>query len=103
MELIPRARRYSRFQAAVAVICTLLVILAGALQVTHAHLGRAAHTDCSLCVAAHVTLHLAESPAPMPAAALTGSVELAALRSGGRLLSVFALYTRPPPTSASVA
>jgi hypothetical protein len=78
----------------------LLVVVSGTVQVAHTHADRAAtHANCSLCVAAHITVHLAQTPAPVPPAAVVAVVEAlpySILRSG---LSTFALFTRPPPVA----
>jgi len=79
----------------------LLVVVSGTVQVAHTHADRAvAHTNCSLCVAAHITVHLAQTPAPAPPAAVVAAVEAIPhfiLLCG---LSTFALFTRPPPAIA---
>jgi hypothetical protein len=91
-------------QAAVALLCVLLVVFAGLVQVGHSHIGRAGiHADCSLCVAAHVTLQAAENPVPAPAAAVAAATERTVVLPGARSHSSFALFTRPPPAAAAVA
>jgi hypothetical protein len=76
----------------------LLVVVSGTVQVAHTHADRAAtHADCSLCVTAHITVHLLQTPAPLPPATVIAVLEAvppSILRSG---LSTFALFTRPPP------
>jgi hypothetical protein len=83
-----------------AIVCVLLVVVAGTVQVAHSHADRAdTHADCSLCAAAHLTVHLAQTPAPAPAAALAAVLETlppSVLPIG---LSTFALFTRPPPVA----
>jgi hypothetical protein len=104
MSLFTKTSGSGRLRAAVSVFCVLLVMFAGVVQVTHTHLDRTPnHANCSLCVAAHLALGVAHSPVPTPAASMAGAVELAFIRSGIRSLSVFALFTRPPPVAAATA
>jgi hypothetical protein len=104
MSLLGRTSNSGRLRAAVAVLCVLLVMFAGVVQVTHAHIDRTAnHANCSLCVAAHLALGVAHSPVPAPVASMASAVELAFSRSGLRSLSVFALFTRPPPAADAIA
>lgn len=91
-------------RAAVAVVCALLVVLAGALQVAHIHPVQAvSHADCSLCVVAHVTLDAGQQPMhPAPSAVAT-AVEMLSLESDPTASSEFALFTRPPPAQVGIA
>jgi hypothetical protein len=97
-------RTCSSLRAAMAVLCALLVVFAGVVQVAHAHIdSTATHADCSLCVAAHITVQLAQSPAPAVVAAIVTRVEVSAIRAKASAISTFALFTRPPPAVSFAA
>ena len=83
-----------------ALLCVLLVVVAGIVQVAHIHAdGAVTHADCSLCVAAHVTVHLVQRPAPAPSVVVVAVTETAPLSFLPAALSTFALFTRPPPAA----
>src|ERR1035437_8772854 len=95
--------RYSadrRWRLLLAIVCVFLVVVAGTVQIAHTHADRNdSHADCSLCPAAHVTVHLAEPPPPAPAvdvAAVRETLPPSVVPTG---LSTFALFTRPPPVA----
>ena len=91
-------RNQSTWRVLLALLCVLLVTVAGVVQVAHTHAdGAYTHADCSLCAAAHVTVHLAQTPAPAPAATVVGVLESLPSCVVPTALSTFALYTRPPP------
>jgi hypothetical protein len=97
-----RRRTDSPWRILLALVCVLLVLVTGTVQVAHTHAdGADTHASCSLCAVAHITVHLAQTPAPAqaPAAIVTMLQALppAAIASA---LSTFALFTRPPPTAA---
>src|ERR1017187_3674215 len=95
-----RFRAERSWRLLLAIVCVLLVVIAGTVQVAHIHADRAdIHADCSLCAAAHVTVHPTHSPAPAPTAAVAAVLEVrppSVVPSG---LSTFALFTRPPPVA----
>ena len=96
----PAARRCS-WRVAVAVLCAMLLVFAGVVQGAHTHADQiATHADCSLCVAAHLTVELAPSPVPAPVSHVITAVEVAPICSRATALSTFALFTRPPPSGA---
>jgi hypothetical protein len=83
-----------------ALLCILLLVVAGTVQVAHMHSdGAANHADCSLCVAAHLSVHVAEMPSATPVAVVFAAVESVAPVDLPSALSTFALFTRPPPAS----
>lgn len=84
--------------------CVLLVILSGTVQVVHAHeSGNLAHSDCSLCTTAHL-VSLAVVPAAIFIAVKHDAQVVASLKPVcPRTLSVFKLFTRPPPVDAAVS
>jgi hypothetical protein len=74
------------------------VVVAGTAQVAHTHAdGPDTHADCSLCAAAHVTIHLVQTPTPAPPATVVAVLEALPLSVTPSALSTFALFTRPPP------
>lgn len=81
-----------------ALACVLLVVVAGTVQVAHTHAdGAVTHADCSLCVAAHIAVHLAETPVPAPSVAVSSELVTEPRSILPAALSTFALFTRPPP------
>jgi hypothetical protein len=87
-----------------AFVCILLVVVAGTVQVAHSHTGNAdTHADCSLCAAAHITIHPAQTPAPAPSISVVSRVEVDPPSVLPVALSTFALFTRPPPAAISPA
>jgi hypothetical protein len=98
-----RARTRSTWRIFLALVCVLLVVVAGTAQVAHTHADAATHADCSLCVAAHVIVHLVATPAPAPTAAVVAVLECLPPVARPTALSTFALFTRPPPAGAASA
>src|ERR1035437_8372858 len=95
--------RYSadrRWRLLLAIVCVFLVVVAGTVEIAHTHADRTnTHSDCSLCAAAHVRVHLAETPAPAPpvdVAAVLETLPPSVVPTG---LSTFALFPRPPPVA----
>lgn len=83
-----------------AILCVLLVVVAGTAQVAHSHAdGTDTHADCSLCVAAHVTVHIAKTPAPARPVAVVARVEALLQAVLPSALTPFSLYIRPPPVA----
>lgn len=96
-----RARNGSTWRILLALVCVLLVTVAGTLQVAHTHADAATHADCSLCAAAHVTVHLAQTPVPAPAARIVAVLESSPPVVVPSALSTFALFVRPPPADVA--
>jgi hypothetical protein len=82
-----------------ALLCVLLVVVAGTVQVAHTHADAATHADCSLCVAAHVSVHLVQTPVPAPSVAVFATLDTEPHSFLPAALSTFALFTRPPPAA----
>jgi hypothetical protein len=81
-----------------ALVCVLLVVVAGTVQVAHTHAdGAVTHADCSLCAAAHITVPLVQAPAQAPPDAVVSVLEAEPPSVLPIALSTFALFTRPPP------
>jgi hypothetical protein len=90
----------SAWRVFLAFFCILLVVVAGTVQVAHSHAdGTDTHADCSLCSAAHVIVHLVQTPAPAPSVAVVIQVEAEPPTVLPVALSTFALFTRPPPAA----
>jgi len=83
-----------------ALVCVLLVVVAGTVQVAHTHAdGAITHADCSLCATAHITVNLVQTPAPAPAVAVIAVLEAEPPSVLPIAFSTFALFTRPPPVA----
>jgi hypothetical protein len=96
-----RSRTECPWRILLALLCVLLVVVAGTVQVAHTHAdGTDTHANCSLCAAAHITVHLAQTPAPAPTAAVVAVLESLPPAVAPSALSTFALFTRPPPVAA---
>jgi hypothetical protein len=81
-----------------ALLCVVLVIFAGLVQLTHSHgSGTLSHPDCALCVSAHTTVS-PSTPVTLPAP-LThiARVEIAAPTRAPRSLFKYSFRIRPPP------
>jgi hypothetical protein len=97
----PGERTRSTWRILLALVCVLLVVVAGTVQVAHTHAdGTDTHADCSLCAAAHITVHLAQTPIPAPVAVVVRVPEALPPSILPHTLSMFALFTRPPPVAA---
>jgi hypothetical protein len=94
-----QSRAECSWRLLLAILCVLLVMVSGTLQVAHAHAdGADTHANCSLCAAAHITVQVAQTPAPVQAAPMIGVLHVLpapVLASG---VCVYALFTRPPPS-----
>jgi hypothetical protein len=98
-----KAHTRGTWRVLLALVCVLLVVVAGTVQVAHTHADAATHADCSLCVAAHVTIHLVATPAPAPTAAVIAVLEAVPPVVRPTALNTYALFTRPPPAGATSA
>jgi hypothetical protein len=101
---LTEGRRTSTARLLFGILCVLLVLLAGTLEAAHSHPGLAAsHPDCALCVTAHVVALVVAAPVLPAVAMLVETVPHLAPLSAARALSIFALYTRPPPSCLTLA
>ena len=82
-----------------ALVCVLLVVVLGSVQVAHTHADGADHADCALCAAAHVSVHPIHAPSPAPTTSVVAVVESLPPSILPRTLSTFDLFTRPPPVA----
>lgn len=91
-------RMQSTWRILLALACVLLVVVAGTVQVAHSHAdGADTHANCPLCVTAHVTVQLTQTPAPATSARVVAVLEALPAAVLPSALCTFALFTRPPP------
>lgn len=96
-----RNRADRTWRILLALVCVLLVVVLGSVQVTHTHAdGSDTHADCGLCAAAHISVHPIHAPSPAPTASVVAVVESLPPSILPRTLSTFALFTRPPPVAS---
>lgn len=85
-------------------LCIALVLIGSTLQVAHTHPGGdLSHSDCSLCVSAHVVAQIVSNPIPVPAALTVVAEPTFHAKPRPERLSIFALFTRPPPAVSTLA
>lgn len=83
-----------------AVLCVLLVVVAGTVQIVHIHADRTdTHADCSLCAAAHVSVQSVQQQVFTAPVQTVRTVELKRQSRPARLNLSFALFHRPPPAA----
>ena len=81
-----------------ALLCVVLVILGGTIQVAHGHQpGSVSHSDCSLCTTAHLVILASLPVAVLVLARQVAEVDALLQTVPPRTLFVFELFTRPPP------
>jgi hypothetical protein len=98
--MTPKRRDGATWRILLAVLCAVLVVVAGAAQVIHMHAdGTDTHADCSLCAAAHLSVHVATAPAPLALLVVSAMPGSRQRRRPVIPVSHFALFTRPPPAA----
>jgi hypothetical protein len=82
-----------------SLLCIGLVVACGTIQAVHVHpQGDLSHSDCALCVTAHVSVQLAQSAVTLHhVTPVISAVEAFVARTPTQTISTFALFTRPPP------
>jgi hypothetical protein len=97
--LTSRSKTHGAWRLLLSLLCISLVLACGTIQVVHVHpQGDISHSDCALCVTAHVSVQLAEMPVtPVHAAPVILTVEAFVASTATQTLSTYALFTRPPP------
>jgi hypothetical protein len=91
----------SCWKLVLALLCIALVIACGTIQAIHVHVdGNLSHADCPLCATAHVSVQIVEPPVSLHVAPVISLVEAYLPAVPSRTLSIFALFTRPPPADA---
>jgi hypothetical protein len=99
-EKLSSARAEAPWRILLALLCILLVVVLGSVQVAHTHAdGNETHADCALCAAAHITVHPIHAPAPAPTTFIVATLEPLTPSILPCALATFALFTRPPPVS----
>lgn len=84
-----------------ALLCIALVVACGTIQAIHVHAdGDLSHADCPLCATAHIAVQVVEPPVTLHFAPVISRVEAYLPAIPSRTLSIFALFTRPPPADA---
>ena len=84
-----------------SVICIALVLACGTIQAVHVHPnGDLPHTDCALCLTAHAAVQIAVPSVTLNVTPVVSFVEASVPPTRTRVLSIFALFTRPPPVDA---
>jgi hypothetical protein len=84
----------------VAILCVLLLVVAGTVQVVHMHSdGTDTHANCSLCAAAHVSVQAVQQQVFTPPAQMVRVVELNRQSRPAGVSLPFALSNRPPPAA----
>ena len=96
----PKRRDRATWRILLALLCAVLVMVAGTAQVLHIHAdGTDTHANCSLCAAAHVGVQIASTPAPSATLQVSALPDLRETPRPVNPVSVFALFTRPPPAA----
>lgn len=85
-----------------ALLCIALIISTATVELTHHH-ADGEHSDCSLCVTAHVVIQAVAGPAFVVLFTRIAAVILAARLLVIEKQTIFALFTRPPPTYLTAA
>jgi hypothetical protein len=79
-------------------LCIFLVFVCGTIQVVHVHPNdNLSHTDCALCLTAHMAVQVASPAVTLHISPVVSLVEALSAPARIRDLSTFALFTRPPP------
>ena len=97
-----KSNRQSPWKLLLALLCIALVFVCGTVQAVHVHPdGDISHADCPLCAIAHVSVQIAEQTASLHFTPVVSAVEAFLPPVRSRTLSIFALFTRPPPADAT--
>ena len=99
-----KPKQQGTWRVVLALLCVLLVIACGTIQVVHVHPdGDISHADCALCATAHLAVQVVPAAVTLFAAPIVAAVETAAPIAQSTTVSTFALFTRPPPADAVCA
>ena len=100
-----RPKAQSSWRLVLALLCISLVVACGTIQAVHVHpQGDISHSDCALCVTAHLGVQVADLPVTLlHIAPVISFVEAFVAPAPTQNLSTFALFTRPPPVDAVLA
>lgn len=83
-------------------LCIVLVASTATVELTHHH-ANGMHADCSLCLTAHTVIQSVAGPAFIVLFTRLAAVILAARLLPRVKATIFALFTRPPPASLTIA
>ena len=98
----PKSQTRTPWRFFLGLLCLALVVFGSTVQVAHNHPGGdISHADCSLCLTAHVVAQVVSNPVPIPAVLVLAAVEETLPQPKTHTLSVFALFTRPPPAPSN--
>ncbi|MGD0445167.1 MAG: hypothetical protein ABSA39_14630 [Edaphobacter sp.] len=98
-----RPKVQSSWRLLLALLCISLVVACGTIQVVHVHPQGDIHSDCPLCVSAHVGVQVVEAPVVLHIAPIVSPVETLVAPPLKGSFSIFALFTRPPPVDFVLA
>ncbi len=99
-----KPHRETLWRLLLCLLCLALVVLGSTIQVAHTHPGGdISHADCSLCLTAHVVAQVVTNPVQIPAVLIVASVVESLPEPRPATISVFALFTRPPPAVSNLA
>ena len=99
--LRPKTNLQSSWRIFLALLCVLLVLATGTIQAVHSHpVGDISHTDCALCVTAHVAVEVAQPPVTLIVASVVSAIEVFDPPTREKTFFTFALFTRPPPADS---
>jgi hypothetical protein len=80
-----------------------LVLIGSTLQVVHSHPDNLSHADCALCATAHVVVHVVAIQTLPEVTLSMGIVQRFVSLPAAQAPTIFALFTRPPPPSWTLA
>jgi hypothetical protein len=94
----------STWRVLLALLCICLVVAGGTIQAVHTHpQGDITHSDCSLCVTAHMGQQVAQHVVVLHVTTIASPIEAVAAPSLKESSPTFALFTRPPPVVSVLA
>jgi hypothetical protein len=97
-----KSSRQGPWRLLLGLLCIGLVLVCGTVQAVHVHPdGNISHSDCPLCAIAHVSVQIAGQTASPQFTPVVSEVETFLSPTRSRTLSIFALFTRPPPADAT--
>jgi hypothetical protein len=83
------------------VLCISLILVVGTLSVTHTHADGKVHSECSLCITAHLAVHVSAPPPQIFLSQVFTEFEAARPVARPQSAPLFALFSRPPPADAN--
>jgi len=90
----------SPWRVLLGVLCISLIMVAGVVAAAHTHSQHEiTHSDCSLCVTAHVAVQIAVTVTPICIAQVFTRVEASSPVARAQFIPQYALFSRPPPAA----